>query len=199
MAILRAAGELLLDAGVEGFTIEGVAKRSGASKVTIYKWWPSKGSLALDGFYASAALAIDTSQTGNSEADLVTQVSAIIHLFRNTAAGPVLGGLIAEAQHDPDLAVSLRERWLEPRRRQGAKILEAGRVSGEFRPDFDSTLVLDQIYGAIYIRLLVGHAPLVQEMAQELVRNVLSGIRAPLVAKALSNPKSSPSSCKKKS
>jgi AcrR family transcriptional regulator len=192
MAILRAAGELLLDAGVEGFTIEGVAKRSGASKVTIYKWWPSKGSLALDAFYASVAPAIDTSQTGNPEADLVTQVSSIIHLFRNTAAGPVFAGLIAEAQHDPDLAVSLRERWLEPRRRQGAKILEAGRASGEFRPDFDSTLILDQIYGAIYIRMLIGHAPLVQEMAQELVRNLLSGIRAPLVGKTSSTPKSSP-------
>jgi AcrR family transcriptional regulator len=176
-AILRAAGELLLEMGVQGFTIEGVAKRSGASKVTIYKWWTSKGALALDAFYASAAPAINTNQTGDVEADLITQVAAIVHLFRDTAVGPVLAGLIAEAQSDAGLAVSLRERWLEPRRQQGAKILEAGRTRGELRPDFDTTLILDQIYGAIYIRLLIGHAPLVEGIAQELVGNVLPGIR----------------------
>lgn len=43
-------GGLLFDEGMAGFTIEKVANRSGASKVTIYKWWPTKGALALDGF-----------------------------------------------------------------------------------------------------------------------------------------------------
>ena len=182
MAILRAAGELLLEVGVQGFTIEGVAKRSGASKVTIYKWWTSKGSLALDALYASAAPAIDITQTGNVEAELITQVAAIIHLFHDTAVGPVLAGLIAEAQNDSDLAISLRERWLEPCRQQGTKILEAGQTRGELKADFDINLILDQIYGAIYFRLLIGHAPLTQETARELVHNMLPGIRAPLAA-----------------
>jgi hypothetical protein len=89
----------------------------------------------------------------------------------------------------------LQQRWhgpvltIEPRRQQGAKILEAGRASGELRQDFDVTLILDQIYGAIYIRSLVRHAPLAQVSAQELVRNVLLGIRAPLTGKASSRRK----------
>src|SRR6478735_8739176 len=49
--ILDAAAELLFAEGMGGFTIEKVANLSGASKMTIYKWWPSKGALALDGYF----------------------------------------------------------------------------------------------------------------------------------------------------
>src|SRR6478609_9238838 len=52
--ILDAAAELLFAEGMGGFTIEKVANLSGASKMTIYKWWPSKGALALDGYFHRA-------------------------------------------------------------------------------------------------------------------------------------------------
>ena len=175
-AVLAGAGQLLLQAGIKGFSIEGVARLSGASKVTIYKWWPSKGALALDGFYTLVSPSIDTTLTGDVEQDLVTQVSAVLALFRDTAIGPILAGLIGEAQRDPELAAAIRERWLEPRRKCGVAILEAAQAAGHVRPDLDPTMVLDQIYGPIYLRLLVGHAPLTDDLAATLVRTILSGV-----------------------
>ena len=175
-AVLAGAGQLLLKAGIKGFSIEGVAKLSGASKVTIYKWWPSKGALALDGFYTLVAPSIDTTLTGDVEQDLVTQVSAVLALFRDTAIGPILAGLIGEAQRDPELAAAIRERWLEPRRRCGVAILESGQAAGHVRTDLDPTMVLDQIYGPIYRRRLVGHAPLTDDLAATLVRTILTGV-----------------------
>ena len=175
-AVLAGAGQLLLKAGIKGFSIEGVAKLSGASKVTIYKWWPSKGALALDGFYTLVSPSIETTLTGDVEQDLVTQVSAVLALFRDTAIGPILAGLIGEAQRDPELAAAIRERWLEPRRLCGVAILEAAQAAGHVRPDLDPTTVLDQIYGPIYLRLLVGHAPLPDDLAATLVRTTLSGV-----------------------
>jgi AcrR family transcriptional regulator len=176
-AVLAGAGQLLLQAGIKGFSIEGVARLSGASKVTIYKWWPSKGALALDGFYTLVSPSIDTTLTGDVEQDLVTQVSTVLALFRDTAIGPILAGLIGEAQRDPELAAAIRERWLEPRRRCGVVILEAAQAAGKVRADLDPTQVLDQIYGPIYLRLLIGHAPLTDDLAATLVRTILSGVR----------------------
>jgi len=176
-AVLAGAGQLLLQAGIKGFSIEGVARLAGASKVTIYKWWPSKGALALDGFYTLVSPSIDTTLTGDVEQDLVTQVSAVLALFRDTAIGPILAGLIGEAQRDPELAAAIRERWLEPRRRCGVAILEAAQANGQLRTDLDPTQVLDQIYGPIYLRLLIGHAPLTDSLAATLVRTILSGVR----------------------
>lgn len=175
-AVLAGAGQLLLQAGTKGFSIEGVARLSGASKVTIYKWWPSKGALALDGFYTLVSPSIDTTLTGDVEQDLVTQVSAVLALFRDTAIGPILAGLIGEAQRDPELAAAIRERWLEPRRQCGVAIVEAAQAAGHVRPDLDPTMILDQIYGPIYLRLLVGHAPLTDDLAAALVRTILSGV-----------------------
>ena len=43
--LLRA---LLQEKGYASFTIEEVARRSGASKSTIYRWWSSKMHLLLD-------------------------------------------------------------------------------------------------------------------------------------------------------
>jgi AcrR family transcriptional regulator len=179
LAILQAAGELILEVGLAGFTIEGVAERAGASKVTIYKWWPSKGALALDGFFVAIAPAIEIAPTGDAETDLTAQVESVAGVFRDARAGSLLAGLIGEAQRDPELAVALHDRWLDPRRRAGAEILRSGQAHGEFRTDLDLTLVLDQIYGTLYLRLLLGHAPIPAGIGTTIVRNVVAGIRCP--------------------
>src|SRR4030081_3659322 len=46
--ILRAAAALLTTQGPRRMSIEGVADKAGVSKATIYRWWESKGELALD-------------------------------------------------------------------------------------------------------------------------------------------------------
>ncbi len=117
----------------------------------------SRGALALDGFFSIVSPTIDVVVTGDLEADLATQAKSIVALFRDTRTGPVLAGLIAEAQSNPDLAEALRTLWLDPRREAGAVVPRAAKQDGEMRADVDTTMVLDQIYVAIYIRLLLGH------------------------------------------
>src|SRR5882672_11449929 len=45
--ILRAVYDLLHEKSVRDLTIEGVARRAGVGKPTIYKWWPSKAALVM--------------------------------------------------------------------------------------------------------------------------------------------------------
>ena len=66
--ILEAAAELLFAEGMGGFTIEKVANLSGASKMTIYKWWPSKGALALDGYFKRVEPVLAFPDTGDMPA-----------------------------------------------------------------------------------------------------------------------------------
>src|SRR5881409_1415877 len=46
--VLQAALEVLAEQGLPGFTVEAVAARSGASKATVYRHWPSRGTLLVD-------------------------------------------------------------------------------------------------------------------------------------------------------
>ena len=58
-AILKAAYQILREGGFAGFTVEGVAARAGAGKATIYRWWQSKGTLAIEAFLVAVAPRMD--------------------------------------------------------------------------------------------------------------------------------------------
>src|SRR5258706_6647901 len=96
-AILKAATELLREHGLRRMSIEGVAERAGVAKKTIYRWWPSKGALALDAFYNEWARAQGaTPDTGSLESDLRARTRAGVRVLAHIGLGPTLAALIAQ-------------------------------------------------------------------------------------------------------
>ncbi|WP_432937347.1 TetR/AcrR family transcriptional regulator C-terminal ligand-binding domain-containing protein [Kribbella sp. CA-253562] len=174
--MLQAAGELLIEAGMAGFTIEKVAARAGASRVTLHKWWPSRGALALDGYSFVVRPVLDFRDTGDFEADLTDQVISFVGLLRDTSAGRAVAGLIGAAQTDPELAKAFSERYSGPRRAIAAGILTRAAERDQISRDVDPEVVIDQIWGACYNRLLVGDQPLTDDFARALVHNILHGV-----------------------
>jgi AcrR family transcriptional regulator len=174
--VLAASGRLLLEEGMGAFTIERVAAMSGASKVTIYKWWPSKGALALDGYFHAARQQLEFPDTGNIEADLTTQVRAFIALLRGPA-GRVIAELIGQSQTDSELSRVFRERYSGPRRELAVAALRTAQERRQIRQDVDPEVVIDQLWGAGYHRLLIPNQDLTDEFARALVHNIIVGLR----------------------
>lgn len=174
--VLHAAGELLLEVGMGGFTIDKVAARSGASKVTIYKLWPSRGTLALEGYFATVAPVLSFPDTGHIEADLRTQLHAFVALLTDTAAGRTIAELIGQAQTDSDLQAAYLHTYSSPRRALAVERLELARGRGQVRADLDAESVIDQLWGACYHRLLIPDQPLDETFADTLVSNLFHGI-----------------------
>src|SRR5690348_16144333 len=102
-AILTATVELLAERGLAAMSIEEVAARAGVGKTTIYRRWPSKGLLALDAFVSSFRAEQPQPDTGTLRGDRLSALHAWVRVVTQTATGPMLTGLIAEAQHDPEL------------------------------------------------------------------------------------------------
>jgi AcrR family transcriptional regulator len=69
-AILDATYELLKTVGFHQMSIEGVAARAGVGKATIYRWWSSKGVLAVEAFMEAVAPSIAFRETGSARADI---------------------------------------------------------------------------------------------------------------------------------
>ena len=174
--IVAAAGELLFAEGMAGFTIDKVAGLSGASKMTIYKWWPSKGALALDGYFRQVAPRLEFPDTGDVEADLRTQLHSFVALIRDSPAGPVIAELIGQAQSDPDLKVAYLNHYSAPRRALAVSTMESAKKRGQLRADLDTESVVDQLWGACYHRLLLPDQPLTDEFVDTLVDNLFRGI-----------------------
>ncbi|WP_440102607.1 TetR/AcrR family transcriptional regulator C-terminal ligand-binding domain-containing protein [Streptosporangium sp. H16] len=176
--VLRAAGELLLAEGMAGFTVEKVAALAGASRVTLHKWWPSKGALALEGYFGVVGPVLAFPDSGDIAADLTAQLKAFVRLMRDTRAGTVVPQLIGQAQTDPDLAAVYREHYSGPRRALAVQALRRAGRRGQLRPGLDPEVVVDQLWGACYHRLLIPDQPLTEEFAEALVANLLGGIAA---------------------
>jgi AcrR family transcriptional regulator len=168
----------LLEGGLSATTIESIAARAGVSKVTIYKWWPSRGSVAIDAYFHRYRQTIAFPDTGHVAEDLTAQILVMIAAFRGRA-GEIMAELIGQAQSDSALAATLRTGWLEPRREISAEVIQRGIDRGELRTDINMALLLDQLYGPVYYRLVTRLEPLSDEFARELVTNTLNGVRAP--------------------
>lgn len=173
---MRAAIGLFEQSGYSRMTIDAIADRAGASKATIYRWWPGKGAILLEAFLSAVETDLAFPDTGSLREDLVTQVSALAHVLGQTSLGQMAIALLGEAQHDAQLAAAFRSGWLEPRRTVGREVLIRAVERGELRADLDLEVVLDGLYGPVYLRLLFGHGPLDRSTVEALVDQVLRGI-----------------------
>lgn len=177
-AILEAAGALMLEGGLSAATVEAIAARAGVSKQTIYNWWPSRGAVAFEGFLVSADPLGELPPQATAAEALGVLVGQIVTLLSSTPAGPLMRGLIADGQSQPEVAELLRDGWLGPRRVAVVELLEAGIASGELRADLDVETAIDLAFAPVYYRLLLGHGPIDEAFGRAIVDHLLRGIRA---------------------
>ena len=175
--VLDAAGELLLDGGMGPFTFESVSAASGASRTTLHKWWPSKGALALEAYFHAVEQQLAFPDTGDIATDLTTQLRAFARLVGTTRAGQVIGELIGQAQSDPDLSAAFRANYSRPRRDLAIEAVARAQGRGQVREDVDPEIVVDQLWGACYHRLLIPDLPVTEEFAVALVDTLVRGLR----------------------
>lgn len=175
--ILAATDALLAERGFKATTMEAIAERAGASKVTLYRWWPNKAAVVMDAFFTRRSPRIPPTRS----ASVVYQVGAHMRAFARLmggGTGPLLRALVAEGVFDPLASEAFRERWVEPRRAELRAILQAGIDRGELAAALDIETVTDALFGPLYHRLLIGHRPLTVEFADRLCSLVLRGVAA---------------------
>jgi AcrR family transcriptional regulator len=178
-AIVCAARDLLADGGMGAATMEAIAARAGCSKATIYKWWPSRAAVLLEGLFDLTRATIEVPEGATTEEALRGQLAATLAIFREGATGPLVRTLVGEAVSDPAVADALRDQWIGPRREVCLRILREAVDRGELRADTDLEAASDQLFGPLYHRLNFGHAPLDDDLPAVLVGQLLRGLRAP--------------------
>jgi AcrR family transcriptional regulator len=174
-AILRSTLKLLRkEGGFPDLSIEAIAADASVSKATVYRWWPSKAALVADAFAESSVDELQFPDTGSVHRDVNLQMRKLIRVFRSER-GKVVAALLAGGQSDPELIEAFRERFLWPRRRQAYKTLQRGVDRGELPRSANLDLILDSLYGPIYMRFLIRHAELNDEFADQLCTLILRG------------------------
>ncbi len=177
--MLESAAELFEDVGYARLTIDAIATRAGVSKATVYRWWPNKAAVVMEAFLTAVEPDIAFPDAGSVRTDLVEQTASLAEVLAERRLGTMIVALLGEAQHDPELARAFRKGWQEPRRARGREVLRRGIERGELRADLDLELVLDGVYGPLYLRLLYRHLPPSRPEIEKLIDQLLTGIAAP--------------------
>src|SRR5664279_1621493 len=175
LSILRSTLKLLKqDGGFAELSIEAIAADANVGKTTVYRWWPTKAALVADAFSTSADQELRFPNTGSVQRDMSLQMKRLIRVFRSNR-GKVVAALLAGGQSDPELIEAFRDRFLWPRRKQAYQTLQRGIDRGELPTGCDLDLVLDSLYGPIYMRFLIRHDKLDENFADDICALVLKG------------------------
>lgn len=176
-AILAASYDLLLENGFGAVTIEKIAERARVSKATIYKWWPNKAAVIMDGYLSAAAERLPVPDTGSVFNDVFIHANNL-STFLTSQEGKIITEIIGEGQFDPGLAEAYRTRYFNPRRIEARLLLKRGIERGELKESLDVDVSIDLVYGPIFYRLLVIGEKLDETYIRTLVTSAFEGIRS---------------------
>jgi AcrR family transcriptional regulator len=181
--ILAAADSLLTRDGFAGTSVDDIAAAAGVSKATIYRWWPNKAAVVMEALLEAIEADFKAAADGDAEEDLIARIRRTIALFRSPK-GRMLASLIGEAQFDSELAKAYRQRLLRPRRAGLQAALARAVAAGALRLGVDLELATDIVYGPLYARLLLGHAPLDDAFERNYPAIALAALRGCTAASA---------------
>jgi AcrR family transcriptional regulator len=172
---MSAAVSLLEEVGFQAMTMEAIAARAAASKATVYRHWPTKAALVMDAFMTRVDPAAPFPDTGSALEDFARQLRSTAALFEKGPVHSMLVGLITALPSTPELQEAFRTHYLQPRRAQAETALRRGQARGELVPEISAGTLFDQLYGALYLRVVLG-SPLTAGEAEAAVHQMFRGL-----------------------
>ena len=160
-AILQATIDLLTEVGVDGTTTNAIAERSGCSKGTIYRRWPSRDELILDALRSAVQGRPDDIR---SLVEPAHQVGSPLHIasrrgakiFETTIFREVFPTIARELLSGGAIGRQFRADVFQPLRAASTARLRDAMDRGEIDPSVDPDLVYDLIFGGLLYRTILG-------------------------------------------
>lgn len=163
--ILNATIALLQEKSIQAISIEAIAREAGVSKATIYRWWDSKALIVIDAFMENHLVQTTIPRELSPKKAIAYHFRSLVKQYSGWP-GRIVAQIMAEGQSDTSILRAFRERFHYGRRAVVREILEEWKATGEIAADTDIEILMDVIYGAVYMRLMLNHAPLDEAFAE---------------------------------
>jgi AcrR family transcriptional regulator len=171
-AILAAARALLERGGLTAVSIEAIAQKAGVSRPTIYRYWPNAPAVAMAAFLEATG-APEAARTARTPlAALRAQLHAVADAFA-APTGRSVAAMVAAAQSETELAKAFRHEFITRNRDATRLLLDRCIEDKLVAPPADMELALDLIFGPLFYRLLMGHAPITRAFVDRLIDTVI--------------------------
>jgi AcrR family transcriptional regulator len=172
-AILAAALELFIERGIDGASIEQIAKRAEVGKLTVYRRWSSKEELLAQAI--ESAITDDIrwpSPDEIADASPYELIERGLPAAAEAAADPTFRALVARilgsAVSHPALMGTYWKHYILPRRTLTHMLLQRAQQLGTVSMDADLDALTDMLAGAVIYRVLQPAPPDTDEMRRYL-------------------------------
>ena len=152
-AILKATLELLGDVGFDRMSIEAVANRAGVGKTTIYRRYSSKAELVADAI-ESIRQDVVIPNTGNLRQDLDELIENTAQITLTPLGRQTVATIISSATSNSQFAQIYQTKYLQPRRKAFAVVIERAKTRNEIKDELDPDLVFDTMSGIMLYALI---------------------------------------------
>jgi AcrR family transcriptional regulator len=183
--VLVAAIEEYSARGWAGLTMDGVAKRAGVGKSTIYLRWTNKEDLLAAAVQNMSGVMVPL-DTGSLRGDFTRLAQTLIDNYW-TPIGWGMYRILIDVAGSGEQVSQFAELVNGMHRRSALAILERGVQRGELQPDVPAQLVINALYGTLVIYRMMapwdeveGVAPVPEELVSQVVDFVMAGL-APYV------------------
>lgn len=175
-AALDATVALLLEAGVEGVTLEEVAARSGVARSTLYRHFSTREDLIAQ---AARCCVVEhpTPDTGSLAEDLRDLFGRFSQNEDEKQLADLMPLLIDAAKRDPRME-ELVASVLAERKRPIRTVLQLAQLRGEISPDLDLDTALAMVIGPFSYRRLVERREATPEFIEAVLTGAIAALRA---------------------
>jgi AcrR family transcriptional regulator len=158
-AVIDALLAELAENGLGELTMEGVARRAGVNKTTLYRRWGSKEELLLDALLERGERRVPIPDTGSLRDDLLTVARGIAASVAPSEIDAMVRAFAADPSTDSKLVEAARHFWAVRFSLLG-EMVERAIERGELPRGTEPKPLIEGLLGRIYLRLLVTREPL---------------------------------------
>jgi AcrR family transcriptional regulator len=151
--MLRATLELLAEVGFNAMSMDAISARAGVGKTTIYRRYSSKEELMADAI-ESMREEIVIPDTGNLQGDIDALIKNAAQITLSPLGRQTIAMIISSASSNTQFAQIYWTKYLQPRRKTFAIVLERAKARNEIPIDLDSDLVFDMMSGIMLYALI---------------------------------------------
>lgn len=169
--VLESTLDELAEVGYGALTIEGVARRAGVGKATMYRHWAGKLELVGDAV-ATLKQQVRAPDTDDHRERIVGLIRAIAETLSSSRFSACMPAIVDASERDESVrrmhhaASSVRREYTE-------SVLDDARRAGHLPDDADVPLLAQVLVGPLFGRRLMTAEPFPVEQVDQLVAMVL--------------------------
>lgn len=176
-AILEAAADLMIEGGLDGASIDQVAKRAGVTRPTVYRRYAGRTELLIAAIHWTYRYQPQELPEPRDIEEMLHWWAHAIEAPENTRIRRLMLRLMHSAQDHPEFVAAFRRLSTEPRNALIRRVLKREQERGRFPQDADLEIVRQILAGAVAVHLTAHPEGITVRQAEEFLLAVLGETR----------------------